>query len=693
MTEGHINISEEIFRNRQIFLRYNQFKLDRIKEILSFKDRRIFTLIPRLLHTHQEGLPGYIEGDVPQGIHNYTVSHETRFVAEELFPEILIHRPENFEPFIETILIMGSVGSIAHTQKSDLDYTVLVHKDRVAPEQLDLFAKKLRLIEEWVWNNHRLEIHFFINDVNEVKQNIFGESDSESTGSALAKLLKEEMYRTLVLVAGKIPFWWVVPVETSDQQYEEWLNYVNTHQTLLNPNDFVDMGNVDDISEGEFFGGSIWALIKSFKSPFKTLMKMGLLEEYMFRKTRSNLLCHEIKRKVFNEEPFDQVDPYLIMFRRVENFFKETKEDNEVDALRTAFYIKVGTQITGDDMDRRNPDPKKRVLVDLIREWDWTPFKLEQLNNYTRWQMMQKVSIGNRINKILMNSYKLISEKNKTLGESKSLITERDTHLLGRKLFSFYRKANHKVESLFALIDGESGERELTFLFHQKNPRDKGEWYLIRGKTRDFLEQIPAENIIKRAATLQFLVAFVCFNNLYRSDTVLLLRSDQHQSIKDFDLRHLLHDLSSYLAQVDVANIPNEQLLREAEILQMFMILDFGNPLPAEILKGNIQDCRTAEQYGEFINRRIERIRSVTAIYLTSWGELFCKTYSGLNCIHRVITELAPQVSENEADKENFLKVFIPGGRRDLTSLSWLKGYITKSLKVRHRELAPAAAG
>ncbi len=686
MTEGKSSLSNQLFTNRQLFIRYNRFKLDRINEILAFQDRRVFTLIPRLLHSNQEGLPGYLSGNVPQGISNYVLTPEIMFTAEELFPEKIIRRNAELKPFIQTVLLMGSIGSIAHTQKSDLDYTLLVHKDDVSKEQLDLFSKKLCRIEEWVWEQYRLEIHFFVNDIEEVKQNIFGESDSESTGSALAKLLKEEMYRSLVIVAGKIPFWWIMPLETSDLQYDEACNIIRNHQTLLNPDEFVDIGNVEDISEGEFFGGSIWALIKSFKSPFKTLIKMGLLEEYMFRETRFHLLCHDIKKQVFSQESFEEIDPYLALFLRSEAFFKEEKGFNELDALRTAFYIKVGTQVTTDDLDRRNRDQKKRILVDLIKKWDWPGTRLDHLNNYINWQMMQKVALGDRINKILVNSYKMISEKNKMLEEGKSLITERDTHLLGRKLFSFFSKSNSKVESLFALIDGETGEKELTFLFNQKDPRDKGEWFLIRGKSRAFLEQIPKENIIKKATTLPFLLAFTCFNNLFKPETVLLLRSEQQQSIKDFDLRSILQELSSYLSQVDVANIPNEQLLIDAYIKQFFMILDFGNPIPIEVLKGNIKECQTPVEYSEFINNRVGRLKRVTAIYLTSWGELFCKNYGGLNCMHRVIKELGPQVREIEADREDFLKVFIPGSRRDVLGLSWLTSYILKSLRVRTRD-------
>ena len=39
-----------------------------------------------------------------------------------------------------------------------------------------------------------------------------------------------------------------------------------------------------------------------------------------------------------------------------------------------------------------------------------------------------------------MGSYKNISEKNSTLDASESLITEKDTNLLGRKLFKTYMK-------------------------------------------------------------------------------------------------------------------------------------------------------------------------------------------------------------------------------------------------------------
>ncbi len=68
---------EMLFSNRQDFLRFNRFKIDRNLITLSEIDRLIFLVAPRLLHLHQEGLPGYFEGDPTCGIHNFNLDKES----------------------------------------------------------------------------------------------------------------------------------------------------------------------------------------------------------------------------------------------------------------------------------------------------------------------------------------------------------------------------------------------------------------------------------------------------------------------------------------------------------------------------------------------------------------------------------------------------------------------------------------
>ena len=73
--------SEMLLSNRQDYLMFNRFKIYRNLITLSEIDRLIYLVVPRLLHVHQEGLPGYFEGNPPCGIHNFTLDKEAQIAS------------------------------------------------------------------------------------------------------------------------------------------------------------------------------------------------------------------------------------------------------------------------------------------------------------------------------------------------------------------------------------------------------------------------------------------------------------------------------------------------------------------------------------------------------------------------------------------------------------------------------------
>ncbi|GKT31256.1 Adenylate cyclase, class-I like protein, partial [Aduncisulcus paluster] len=116
---------------------------------------------------------------------------------------------------IEAFMSIGSTGTIAQTPDSDLDCWVCCNFTGRSAESRENLGVKLQAIEKWAMNDFGLEIHFFIMDTREIRDNLFGLSDEESSGSAQSAILKEEFYRTALLMAGKPPLWWFTPPEAA----------------------------------------------------------------------------------------------------------------------------------------------------------------------------------------------------------------------------------------------------------------------------------------------------------------------------------------------------------------------------------------------------------------------------------------------------------------------------------------------
>ena len=160
---------------------------------------------------------------------------------------------------------------------------------------------------------------------------------------------------------------------------------------------------------------------------------------------------------------------------------------------------------------------------------------------------------------------------------------------------------------------------------------------------------------------------------------------DEGNSIKETDLKSLLEQLRNFLASVNVAALDNEDLLADAKVNQLFLLIDFGSPPPPEITMGNINECKNNDDLNKFISKRIERVKSMTTTYLTTWGELFSKTYSGINCFARGIAELSTQLTPEKIEKADFLNVYIPSGRNEVIKIDWLNNYATRSMLIKSK--------
>jgi adenylate cyclase class 1 len=61
----------------------------------------------------------------------------------------------------------------------------------------------------------------------------------------------------------------------------------------------IDFGGLEEIPAEEFISATLWHLYKSLSSPYKSLLKLLLMESYASEYPRPQWLCLEVKKAIY----------------------------------------------------------------------------------------------------------------------------------------------------------------------------------------------------------------------------------------------------------------------------------------------------------------------------------------------------------------------------------------------------------
>lgn len=614
---------EPVFRDEEVglahilrvFERYTANKTDFLYEQLPQRKKIVFDLVPFLVHVEAKDLLGCPDDCQmsPHGVYGYKMRSEVPESFVEAFPDQKLPRlPSrvNFDPNlpIKSICLIGSMGSIAQNSKSDFDYWICVDRESFSRETFLYFKEKLRAIDSWAEEFAGAEVHCFPLDLNKVRVDDFGSAGGESSGTAQGRLLKEEFYRSMTLVAGQVPLWWIMPLGVSDEEYNRLAEVVK-HSNRINMSDLVDMGNVHGISLGEFYGAAIWQINKTIGSPFKSVLKMALLEEYMFSRGGKGLLCDELKQRLLtNEEEIQLLDTYVLMFDRASEFLTQKSRFDDLELLRRSLYLKSGAKLALADHRRTDLPRKGHVLVNLIRNWGWQHKAVEHLNNYHLWSFRESQEFSQEINRFIIKAYKSVSDElNKQEEQSDLKITKRDLTVLGRKLFIFYSKRTNKVESIKSVIEAPPSLNSLTIQPHINGSGSKV-WAAYRGLLSK--ERVAggeaASLLMRRSPYLPEVLIWLVTNRLYDAGTSVNLNTAPGKPATYCtipDIQTLLQEMADFFPAYKLSELKEEEMLEKPHIVRMLLVINMDEP-----------DQTT-------------KIVQTSVCYQNNWGEVFFKGY------------------------------------------------------------------
>ncbi len=184
-------IRKIINRNKKKFHEYNSLRKQMFAEFSPKDSEIILHMLPWLLSINHPDCPGYImDIEAMFRVYGVNINSEIR-KRESTFKGMLgIGQKQSLiKPFpklctIHGLYTIGSIGTVSQTVDSDCDIWVCYRRSELNDNQFRQMTKKITLIEEWIGRNCRLPVHFFISDVDDIQQCLFGSVDEESSGSS-----------------------------------------------------------------------------------------------------------------------------------------------------------------------------------------------------------------------------------------------------------------------------------------------------------------------------------------------------------------------------------------------------------------------------------------------------------------------------------------------------------------------------
>ncbi len=608
---------KELDAVRRRFMALNQIRLERILAELRPAQQDLLRILPLLFHVNHPLLPGFVNSDTPAGIPDYRPSRSVLDIAKRHFHGFQSYKTAQRSFPILALYIMGSVGSIAHTRGSDLDFWLCHHAGLSEAALTDLATKAQRL-EHWA-EQLGLEVHFFLMDADKFRGGKFTPLSGDSSGSTQHGLLLEEFYRSALLIAGRHPLWWLVPPE-HEADYDTYASEL-VHKRFVSPTECLDFGGLSEIAEKEFFGAGLWQLYKGVNSPYKSVLKILLTETYAQGFPKPDWLALQIKRDIYQgETDAENLDAYLLMYRSVEANLLERNQNQRLDLARRCLYFKVNEPLT-----RQSGDSswRARKMRELVQSWGWDQDRLRDLDGRQKWKIQRVIRERDELVRELNRSYRLLTDFASGHGEGIQVRPE-ELNLLGRKLYTTLENRPGKVERVNPGISADLSEERLTLRLDTSDSDHA--WDLYTGWVKE--QEIATSQHVKLTRGLVEMLAWCQVNGIATRDTHFHLLPGNNP-LSQRELGRICSCLHEHLPTGSALEAPLSHLARIPHPLTFLIFVNVGGQSPAIAEHDDIQRVSARSDPLSYGAQRECRFTDLELLAHTSWGELVSRRHTG----------------------------------------------------------------
>ena len=606
------------------FMALNKDRLRRVQECLQPRQRMFIRLLPLLFHINHPLLPGYLSNKTPCGVYDYSPSKRCIQSARKLAKSFSYRRRAQRRYSIHALYLMGSTGTVAYSKTSDFDVWVC-HRPDLSDDDLATLLLKADGIKRWA-ESFGLEVHFFLMDDVLFRDKEHQQLSNENAGSCQHHLLLDEFYRTGLLVAGRYPVWWLVPPEY-ERYYDEYVDKLIVNR-FIKSNEIVDFGGLSELPSEEFFGATLWQLYKAVDSPYKSILKILLMEAYANQYPDIDILAMRFKKAVHKGKlKLDRLDPYVMMCNTVEEYLFSRRELDRLDLVRRCFYFKVNVAMSKPDRARRL-SWRRQAVRELVDTWGWSRSKTALLDQRRQWKIKRVLQERRVLVEELTRSYRALSQFAREHNNDHAINSD-DLNLLGRKLYiSFERKAG-KVEMVNPGVSKDLSEEMLSL--HQLGHGVQSGWAVYRGNVllRDANKHTP----LKRTVSLLELLAWCHFNGLINRNPTTIGIQPPDSCLSQWELRCVLDCLQQLFPNGSIPKSNMQALAEQAAVRQAVLFINLAYDPMSKLTRNGMQlvseRIDPLSYGGQWENLAVD----FETIMVTSWGEVLTYRYTGATAL------------------------------------------------------------
>ncbi len=627
---------------RDRFVAINHHRWQRALTALTYRQQVVLEVLPLVFHINHPSLPGYADASCPYGLSHYQPSEESLGAARRLARTFSMKDEGRRKPDLESIFLMGSPGTLGYSVASDLDVW-LCHREDLSEKAVACLERKAQKLKVWA-ESLGLELHVFVFSASEFREGRErAEVTGENCGSAQHFLLLDEFYRTSIHLGGCYPLWWLIPPE-DEARYEE-----RTRQLIdcrfIRASEYIDFGAVPSIPQEEFLGAGVWQLYKGIDMPWKSILKLLLIECYALNEDRP-LLSKVFKQAVFSGvTDADQLDPYSLLYQRLEAWLLDEEAEDRLALVRQSFYLKAGLPLT-----RVNPAGESwraARMRELVAQWQWSEAELRDLDNRADWRAEDVISLRRVIVAELTHSYRLLSRLAREHG-TQAAISSNDMSLLGRKLYAAFQRKAGKVELINPGLAPSLAEENLSFYHQSEQGGAAGVdgWLLFR----DLEDPGDAfwQPVIRRTGNLTEMMVWCYCNGLLTRSTRLNVRSGSSTASVS-ELREMLDALNDNLP-MPVEPAPREALSRGVRPLRHLVFVNVAVDPQSHLTEKGLHKLSARHDSLGFSGGRENLVCTIDQIIFNSWHEVSLQHYAAgdtlIQCLKNILASVAATPDE-----------------------------------------------